>query len=218
MSMSIEHFEKEVDILMKNLFTKMNKIIETKGGDEVRGAILVNDYSGRKEIIIMIKSFMNVENGKRHIKYSELLRFNYEIYQDNDLEEKLKPLLRHGNLIDEKDVRKIAVYIMENWKDLNKIFDKNKVDFTTICRILYESKEGEIELNNRKYIILSTASFNEIARNSGWIPIHLKKTLILSDMLYRNMGRYDYHRRENESRVICIDKELLEGEINDAEI
>jgi len=37
-------------------------------------------------------------------------------------------------------------------------------------------------------------------------------------MLYRNMGRYDYHRRENESRVICIDKELLEGEINDAEI
>ncbi len=216
--MSIEHFKKEVDILMKNLFNRMNMITKTKGGDEVRGAIFNDDGSGKKKIGLMVRSFEYLKDGERSKKYSDPIYLDFDIYLDECIEEKLKPLLNYGNLIDENDIRKIANYIMINWKNLNKIIDDYKMDFVKVCKILLEYKEKESTINGKTYIEISTSKFDEIARNLGWLPIHLKKRLNLNGMLYRNSGRYDYHRRENESRVICIDKELLEGEINDAEI
>jgi hypothetical protein len=215
--MSIEHFKKEVDILMKNLFNKMNSIIKTENGTEVRGALFICDNSGKMEIGLMVQSVFHLENGKIYKKYSKILRFDFDIYSDEGIEEKLKPLENYG-FINEKDIRKIANYIMINWKNLNKIIDDFEMDFVKVCKVLFENKDNEISLNNRTYITILTDKFDEIARECGWTPVRLKKRLNLNGMLYRNSGRYDYHRRKNESRVICIDKELLEGEINDAEI
>ncbi|GAQ24128.1 hypothetical protein [Tepidanaerobacter syntrophicus] len=202
---------------MKNLFDKMNKIIETENGTEVRGALFIRDDSGKMEIGLMVRSILHLENGKRRKKYSEILRLDFENCFEESIEEKLKPLKSYG-FINENDIRKIASYIMINWKNLNKIIDDYKMDFVKVCKVLLDNKDKEISFNNRTYITILTGKFDEIALECGWIPLHLKKQLNLNGVLYRNSGRYDYHRRKDEPRVICIDKELLEGEINDAEI
>jgi len=203
---------------MKNIFNQMNVIITTKGGDEVRGGLFIRNNSGKKEIGIMVLWFEDLGNGKRRKRYSELIHFDFNLLFDESIEEKLRPLLNYGNLIVEDDIRKIAAYIMINWGSLNKIVDEYKMSFVDMCKILLANKDGEIDFDGKTYITIKTYRFDEIARNFGWLPVHLKKTLNLNGMLYRNSSRYDYHRRKDEPRVICIDKELLEGEINDAEI
>lgn len=203
---------------MRNIFNQMNVIINTEGGDEVRGGLFIRNNSGKKEIGIMVLWFEDLENGKRRKRYSELIHFDFNLLFDEAIEEKLRPLLNYGNLIVEDDIRKIAAHIMVNWRSLNKIVDEYKMSFVDMCKILLDNKDGEIDLDGKTYITIKTYRFDEIARTFGWLPIHLKKTLNLNGMLYRNSSRYDYHRRKNESRVICIDKELLEREIGDAEV
>lgn len=196
----------------------MNVIIHSKGGDEVRGGLFIRNNSGKKEIGIMVLWYEDLGNGKRRKRYSELIHFDFNLLFDEGIEEKLKPLLNYGNLIVEEDVRKIAAYIMVNWKSLNKIVDEYKMSFIDMCKILLNNSDGEIDVDGKTYITIRTNKFDEIAKDFGWRPLHLKKTLNLNGMLFRNSGRYDYHRRKNEPRVICIDKELLEGEINDAKV
>ncbi|MEN6459764.1 MAG: hypothetical protein ABFC94_00135 [Syntrophomonas sp.] len=201
-------------------YTRKMKLIRTSSGGVKVYAALIRDTSTLKpkvKLLILSSDGFDAEE-----------EYSYLMLDDG---KRLQELRNYGKEIgDIQDIQAIEDYLLRFQSDepgyeLPVLVEDTKTPFKKLCKTILdmyaESTKSNVteevdslilaNINDKDFILISKKYFSELAQESGWENLALKKRFKERGLLHVSSARpFDYRRKADGPYYICVNKSELE--------